>query len=202
MRCGRRIDEHAVMTVLLSLALVAVFIAEIALGAAGNERALVPLGALITRGWSSTDWWRVFTFSFGHLNWLHLALNTAGLLWLGRFVERRAGRRPVLIVFSGSGVASGVAGMLLGPFLPTTGVAVGASGAICGQLAVAVVMAFHRDGDRGPRAALLICLVVIAGTSLLPGVSLAGHLGGLGGGAMLSLTRAVRTGAARSVDPG
>src|SRR5712691_1432829 len=86
--------------IVLALVLLAAFVAEIALGAAGNERALVPLGALITRGWSSTDWWRVVTFSFLHLNWLHLALNTAGLLWLGRIVERRVGRARFVAIFA------------------------------------------------------------------------------------------------------
>src|SRR5437764_14493649 len=106
------------MPIVVSLILLAVFVAEIALGAAGNERALVPLGALITRGWSSSDWWRVVTFSFLHLTWLHLALNTAGLLWLGRIVERRLGRMPFLSIFAAVGIASGIAGMLTGPGLP------------------------------------------------------------------------------------
>ena len=174
------------MPIILALVLLAAFIAEIALGAAGSERALVPLGALLTRGWSSTDWWRVVTFSFLHLNWLHLALNTAGLLWLGRIVERRLGRRPFLAIFAASGIASGIAGMLLGPVLPTTGVAVGASGAVCGLLAAGVLLAFRREADRRLRLPLAICLAVVIAISLLPGVSLAGHLGGLAGRALSS----------------
>ena len=172
------------MPIALALVLLGVFIAEVALGAAGNERALIPFGALITRGWSSTDWWRVATFSFLHLNWLHLALNTAGLLWLGRIVDRRLGRGRVLAIFLVSGVASGIAGMLLGPVLPTTGVAVGASGAVCGLLAAALMLAFRRNADRGLRMPLVLCLAVVVAISLLPGVSLAGHLGGLIGGAI------------------
>src|SRR5216117_4065613 len=108
------------MPIALAFVLFGVFVAEVALGAAGSERALIPFGALITRGWSATDWWRVATFSFLHLNWLHLALNTAGLLWLGRVVERRLGRLRVTAVFAASAVASGMAGMLLGPVLPTS----------------------------------------------------------------------------------
>ncbi len=172
------------MAIVLSLVLLAVFISEIALGAAGHEQALVPLGALITRGWSSTDWWRVITFSFLHLNWLHLALNTAGLLWLGRIVERRVGRSRFLAIFLVSGVASGIVGMLLGPVLPTTGVAVGASGAVCGLLAAALMLIFRRNADRRLRLPLVSCLAVVIAISLLPGVSLGGHLGGLIGGAM------------------
>src|SRR5436189_4057578 len=131
------------MPLVLAVVLLVIFLVEIAVGAAGNERALIPLGALRTSGWSPGDWWRVLTFSFLHFNWLHLALNTAGLLWLGRIVQRGAGRRQLLVIFIGSGIGSGVAGMLLGPLLPTTGVAVGASGAVCGLLAAALMMTFR-----------------------------------------------------------
>lgn len=162
--------------------LLAVFTAEVAAGKVGNERALVPWGALITRGWSNTDWWRVATFSFLHANFLHLALNTAGLLWLGRLLERRIGSRPVLAVFTGSAVASGFAGMLLGPLLPTTGVAIGASGAVCGLLAAALVIAFRTEKDGPLRVPLIAAFAIIAAMSFLPGVSLAGHLGGFIGG--------------------
>src|SRR5436190_15277534 len=142
------LDDDRAMPIIIALVLLAVFIGEMVVGAAGNERALVPLGALITRGWSAGDWWRVLTFSFLHFNWLHLALNTAGLLRLGRIVQRGAGRRQLLVIFVGSGIASGVAGMLLGPLLPTTGVAVGASGAVCGLLAAALMLTFRHDDDR------------------------------------------------------
>ena len=186
------------MPIVLALLLLAVFIGEIVAGAAGSERALVPLGALITRGWSSRDWWRVVTFSFLHLTWFHLALNTAGLLWLGRIVERRRGRRTTVTVFIVGGITSGIAGMLLGPLLPTTGVAVGASGAVCGLLAAAAIIAFRREADRRLRLPLMICLVAVIATSLLPGVSLAGHIGGLVGGAAFAVT----TDASRFADQG
>src|SRR3954470_7014766 len=108
------------MPLVLAVVLLVIFVVEIAVGAAGNERALIPLGALRTSGWSPGDWWRVLTFSFLHLTWLHLALNTAGLLWLGRIVERRLGRARFAVVFFTSAIASGTAGMLLGSVLPTS----------------------------------------------------------------------------------
>jgi rhomboid protease GluP len=174
----------------LVAALVAVFLCEVALGAAGSESRLLPLGALRTRGWSAADWWRILTFSFLHLNALHLTLNAVALYWVGGIVERRLAAAGVLAVFAGGGLASGVAGMLLGSVLPTTGIAVGASGAVFGLLAAAVVVLFRSDAalrerDRRLRVALTICLVVGIGISFLPGVSLAGHLGGLLGGLLI-----------------
>ena len=179
-------------TLALAIILIAVFVLEVALGAAGSERALIPLGALLTRGWSSADWWRILTFSFLHFNALHLALNTAGLLWLGGLVERRIGTRRFAAIFAGGAVASGSAGMLLGPLLPTTGVAVGASGAVFGLLAAALVLVFRREttpgrgGDRRLRTPLVIGLAIGVAISLVPGVSLAGHLGGFAGGALMA----------------
>jgi rhomboid protease GluP len=113
-------------------------------------------------------------------------LNAAALYWVGGIVERRVGAAGMLAIFAGGGLALGVAGMLLGPFLPTTGIAVGASGAIFGLLASAVRLVFRPGAaaggaDRRLRAALTITLAGVV-VSFVPGVSLAGHLGGVGGG--------------------
>jgi rhomboid protease GluP len=174
-------------TIVLAVALVVVFLYEVAIGVAGSEAALLPLGALRTRGWSANDWWRIITFSFLHLNAVHLALNVAALVWLGAIVERRAGAPAMVAVFAAGGLMSGIAGMLLGSFLRTTGIALGASGAIFGLLAAVLVLVFRSDPaqrkrDRRLRGALLVCLIAAVVTSFLPGVSLAGHIGGLVGG--------------------
>ena len=173
------------MTILLAAAVCAIFLLEVRFGVAGSETALVPWGALLTRGWSAADAWRTLTFSFLHLNPLHLALDAALLFWLGRIVERRTGAASMAAIFFAGGIASGIAGMLLGSLLPTTGVAVGSSGADCGLLAGALVMAFSRAREQRLRRPLIIAAIVIAAISFLPGVSVAGHIGGfLGGGAM------------------
>src|SRR6266550_3524468 len=153
--------------------------------------ALLPLGALRTRGWSPVDWWRVLTFSFLHLNALHLALNVAGVLWLGGITERRLGPTSLVVLFVMSAIMSGVVGMLLGPWLPTTGIAFGASGAVFGLLAAALLLVFrygagHGTRDRTLRVALMIGFIAGVTLSLLPGVSFAGHLGGFMSGALIT----------------
>jgi membrane associated rhomboid family serine protease len=178
-------------TIVLAILLIAVYLYEVAMNAAGDEPALLALGALRTRGWSAADGWRVFTFSFLHLNAAHLALNLAGLLWLGGIVERRLGKASMGLLFAAAGVSSGVLGMLLGPFLPTTGIVVGASGAVFGLLAAALTLVFRRDADQKDkqnqplRRGLLACFVAGTVISLLPGISLAGHLGGFIAGALV-----------------
>jgi rhomboid protease GluP len=179
-------------TLVLAITLAAVFLLEEAFGAAGSEYALVPLGALRTRGWSATDWWRILTFSFLHLTWWHLAMNTVGLLWLGGIVERRVGSWAFAAIAAAGAAASGATGMLLGHFLPTTGIAIGASGLVCGLLAAALMLTFREqsapslEADRRLRRPLLICLLAVTGISLVPGVSFAGHLGGFLGGALMA----------------
>lgn len=169
-------------TLALVAILIGVFVLEVASGVAGSERALVGWGALLTREWSNRDWWRVLTFSFLHHDVVHIALNTAGLLWLGSVVERRLGSASMLAVFAGGAIGSGVAGVLLGPLLPTTGVALGASGALCGLLGAALLLVFRTDTERRLRAPLLAATVVVTAISFLPGVSLSGHMGGFVGG--------------------
>ena len=170
-------------TLLVAIMLVAVFILESMLGVAGNERALVPLGALSTRDWSAVDWWRILTFSLLHLTWWHLTVDTVGLLWLGGIVERRLGSAAFATIIIGAAAASGAAGMLLGRFLTTSGVAVGSSGVVFGLLAAALMLVFVRpshstEADQRLRRPLLICLIALTAISFLPNVSLAGHLGG------------------------
>jgi membrane associated rhomboid family serine protease len=106
----------------LATLLVAVFVLAAALGVAGSEQALVPLGALRTRAWSAADWWRILTFSLLHLTWWHLAIDTAGVLWLGGIVEGRLGSAAFAAIVLGGAAASGASEMLLGRFLPTTGI--------------------------------------------------------------------------------
>jgi rhomboid protease GluP len=172
--------------------LIAVFAYELMVGAAGSERALIPLGALRTRGWSASDAWRLLTFSFLHFNAMHLALNLAALNWLGGIVEGRLGSARFAAIFAASAIASGVTAMLLGPWLPTTGTAVGASGAVFGLLAVALALVFRgkatagSEQDRKLRRPLVIVLVVAIAISLVPGVSFTGHLGGFAGGALMA----------------
>ena len=178
-------------TIVLIAALLLVFLYEVASGVAGSEGALVPLGALRTRGWSATDSWRILTFSFLHLNALHLTLNIVALYWLGGIVERQVCAAGMLAVFASGGLMSGLVGMVLGQYLPTTGIAVGASGAVFGLLGAALVLEFRPDGarrerDQGLRVILPICLIVAVVISLLPGVSLAGHIGGLIGGVLVA----------------
>jgi membrane associated rhomboid family serine protease len=82
--------------------------------------------------------------------------------------------------------------MVLGQYLPTTGIVIGASGVVFGLLAAALMLVFRgqsgqaSEGDQRLRGPLLICFIAVAGISFVPGVSLSGHLGGFVGGALMA----------------
>lgn len=84
---------------------------------------------------------------------------------------------------------SGGIAMLLGSWLPTTGIAIGASGGVFGLLAATLLLVFHYRAeyearDRVLRGALITCLIVAITISFLPGVSFARHIGGFISGAL------------------
>jgi rhomboid protease GluP len=167
-------------TNLLIAALGGVFVIELLYGATGNNSALLVLGALPDGGGIQHAYWRVFTFGLLHWNITHLVLNSACLFFAGTIVERRAGPWAVLVLFLVASVVSGLAILLKHHFAPGTGVSVGASGGVFGLLGAALVLV-QRVPPANP--ALRICLwsmfVAALAFSLLPGVSLVGHIAGL-----------------------
>ena len=126
------------------------------------------------------QWWRVVTAAFLHFGLIHLVLNMLALLIFGSELERQLGRWRFLGLYVVSIFGGAIAIQL---FAPTHGVAAGASTAIYGLLGgLGVLMLATKQDIRG-LATLLVLNVVI---SLLPGVSLIGHLGGLVAGALVT----------------
>ena len=128
------------------------------------------------------EWWRLFTGAFLHDGFVHLAANML-LTWiLGQALERRLGTARFFGLYFGSLLAGSLGVMLLEDPNRWT---VGASGAVFGLLAGAVVM--HRMlNDAFKISGLLLLLGIELGlTFLFEGVSQGGHLGGAIGGLAL-----------------
>jgi rhomboid protease GluP len=166
----------------------AMFLVELATGAVGNEARLLVLGALPDSGGLHYEYWRLLAFGFLHSNLTHLLLNSLLLLLAGPAVERRAGARWVFILFLAASVASGIGILVKHQLWPSPGVSVGASGGMFGLLAAALILAF-RPGSASVavRAGLVAALVAGLAYSLLPGISMAGHITGLAVGAAIAL---------------
>jgi membrane associated rhomboid family serine protease len=119
------------------------------------------------------DWWRLVTAGFLHYGPLHLVFNMLALWVIGRDVETVLGRTRFLAVYLVSLLGGSAAVML---FSPNAAVA-GASGAVFGLMGgLAVVLRRMRVP---PSQAFGLIAVNIVISVVLPGISLAGHLGGL-----------------------
>jgi rhomboid protease GluP len=143
---------------------------------------------------------------FLHANLTHLAVNMISLMYLGLIAERLYGSAKFTVIYMGAGLAGNVASVLynsstqihVGPLAVTGGdpgaLAVGASGAIFGIAGALFTLRYQRS-ELIPRAirtrvsSSILMMVVINFVVLhfVPQVDNSAHLGGLVGGAILSL---------------
>ena len=129
---------------------------------------------------ASGQWWRLLTAAFEHFGPLHLLLNMYMLWILGIAVERSIGHLRYLVIFLVSALGGSAAVMVFAPEVLTAG----ASGGIFGLMgAYAVVALAQRVEVRG--IAILIGLNVFV-SLVVPGVSLAAHVGGLLAGGLVA----------------
>jgi membrane associated rhomboid family serine protease len=127
------------------------------------------------------QWWRLLTAAFLHIGLVHLVLNMLALLLFGSELERQLGRWRFLALYLLSALGGATAIQVLGE---PGGAVAGASTAIYGLLGgLGVLMLVRRQDIRG----LLTLLAINVFISLLPGVSLLGHLGGLVAGAVTTV---------------
>lgn len=174
-------------------AMAVMFLIEIARGAVGNDVGLLGLGALPDSGQIHHEYWRLLTAGFLHYDPTHLALNTLLLLLIGPTVERRAGTPWLLLIFL-SGSLTGCIGMFVKHLLwPSQGVSLGASGGMFALLGAALVLVFRlQSQNRLVRIRLIVVLVVGLTYSVLPGISMIGHIVGLVVGTTVALAIPLR----------
>jgi membrane associated rhomboid family serine protease len=178
-------------TIILVLALLAAFGIELASHYVGNEVLLLKLGALSDNGELHGQYWRLATYSLLHLNGTHLLVNVILLLWIGRIVESRVNIADASAIYVFSVLCSAALILLVHYLYPKAGATMGASGGVFGLLAAALIISYRQKAEpldrRSPlRTLLWIALLVGLGISLLPGISMAGHVGGLIGGAVVA----------------
>lgn len=138
-------------------------------------------------------WWTVLSASWLHGGALHIVFNMMWVRDLGPAVAHLYGAARTILIYTAAGVigfaASSVAGAFL-PFLPGflrgAGLTIGASASVFGLMG-AVLHYGHRGGSSHVRA--LAWRWIVAGLAfgfIVPGVDNWAHLGGLGGGYLLS----------------
>ena len=164
------------------------FLLELVGGAVGNDARLLELGALPDSGQIHHEYWRLLTAGFLHYDVTHFALNTLLLLLVGPVVERRAGTAWLLLIFLGGSVASCAGILMKHLFWPSQGVSLGASGGLFALLGTGLVLVFRLPSQsRSVRIRLMVPLVLGLAYSVLPGVTMIGHIVGLVVGTTMAL---------------
>ncbi|MCW2923703.1 MAG: rhomboid family intrarane serine protease [Thermoleophilia bacterium] len=133
------------------------------------------LGAIATG-----SWWKLLTANLLHGNVMHVVLNAAFLVIVGRLVEHLAGRTVVLATVLWSAVLTSVVSILVSG----TTVAIGASGVLFGLMGCAVALDPRGRTAVGVTVRPLLILNAIY-TFIAPGVSIGGHLGGFVAGVLV-----------------
>jgi len=132
------------------------------------------------------EWWRLFTATFLHANALHIIFNSIALFFGGLALERAIGSAWLTAIYLASALSGSLASILIQD--PRT-VSVGASGAIMGVLAAALVVSFLYKPGSGERTKLQEYPAGVLIPSLVPavsgGVDIAAHFGGAICGAAL-----------------
>lgn len=149
-------------------------------GGSTNTLTLMKMGAkynpLIIEG----EWWRFFTPIFLHIGFLHLAMNTLALYYLGIAVEKIFGNIRFLLIYLFSGFMGSLASFVFSPSLSA-----GASGAIFGCFGALLYfgMAFPGLFKRTMGSSIITVIGInLAFGFIVPGIDNAGHIGGLVGG--------------------
>lgn len=131
-------------------------------------------------GVAAGEYYRLFTAMFLHYGLLHIALNMWALWVLGRQLEYALGPVRFLALYLLCGFGGNVAVYLFSaPNIPTAG----ASTAIFGLFG-AFLPVLRRLG-RDTSALIPILVVNLVFTLTVPGISIAGHLGGLASGVVI-----------------
>jgi len=142
-------------------------------------------GPLTTQG----EWWRLGSAMFIHIGFIHLFFNMLALWNLGLIVESSMGTLAFTVVY----VLSGLAGSIMSVTWHPHAVSAGASGAIFGLFGGMIGLLFRRyliSGvaiGGGVIRSLLMNILLNLGISMLPGIDLAAHAGGLLAGLVLGL---------------
>jgi membrane associated rhomboid family serine protease len=127
--------------------------------------------------------WRIITSGFMHYGTLHLLFNMYALYILGQLLEPAIGRARFLLIYFVSLIAGSVGALILDPNAFTAG----ASGAVFGLMAAAILVLRSRGINPMESGLGLWLFLNLAITFTVSNISVGGHIGGLIGGGIAAL---------------
>ncbi|MCK6526336.1 rhomboid family intramembrane serine protease [Myxococcota bacterium] len=146
------------------------------------------MGERVFASGGPAEWWRLVTGAFLHGSLLHLGINMAMLMMLGRIFENVFGSPRFLVLL----VASILCASALSAWVHPDAISMGASGAVMGLVGAGISFG-RRHRRRIPEALhpffgtnLVVYAALVFGLGLLPGLPIDhwGHFGGFVGGAL------------------
>jgi membrane associated rhomboid family serine protease len=135
-----------VVTPALLAAYVTIYIVMIWGGGALNEERLLQWGGSLGPRTTNGEWWRLATALFLHWGLLHLIADVAGLVQVGRLVERLVGPIAFGCLFVAAGLIAGLRELSVHPVTVSTG----AAGGIFGVYGLLVAACLWGWGQRSP----------------------------------------------------
>lgn len=161
------------------------FIMLLITGMGNDTGVLIEYGANLDVLVKNGEYYRLLTSMFLHSGLLHLFFNMYALYIIGPQVESFFGKTKYLIIY----LLSGISGSLLSVAFNVNTVSVGASGAIFGLFGALLYFGYNYRGYLGNVIKSQILPVVIINLIfgfISTGVDVAGHIGGLIGGIIVS----------------
>lgn len=161
------------------------FIMFLITGMGNDTGVLIEYGANLDVLVKNGEYYRLLTSMFLHSGLLHLFFNMYALYIIGTQVESFFGKTKYLIIY----LLSGISGSLLSVAFNVNTVSVGASGAIFGLFGALLYFGYNYRGYLGNVIKSQILPVVIINLIfgfISTGVDVAGHIGGLIGGIIVS----------------
>jgi len=166
-------------TVGLIAAIILVCLLQLLTGGLHGENQSINAAGLVKPAVWQGQVWRLATATLMHVNFTHIWMNLASLLYLSRMIEQRISSMFLPLVFFTSGISGSILSLLLYP--NTT--SVGASGGIMGLLGFATAAAWiHRGAFPTRFYRNLLGAIAFTGVFGLIGFAFidnAAHLGGL-----------------------
>ena len=130
------------------------------------------------------EYFRFFTSGFIHIDLIHLLMNLMSFYYIGNLCEKIFGVKKYLVILFSSIILGSVVTYLVTP----NSLAVGLSGGIYGLMGAFFVYAYTVGMYKSPafRSQLINILIINLLISLMPGIGLFAHLGGLLCGILLA----------------
>jgi membrane associated rhomboid family serine protease len=155
----------------------------------GSPTPLTEWGAVLGYAWydeaihgvAEGEWYRLVTAMFLHYGVVHLLLNMMLVAQVGRYLEVQLGPLRFAVLYLLAGFGGNVAAYA---FQPGNQMSAGASTATFGLIIAVIVVNRRLVRDSGPMMSTLIMNLIF--TFTVPGISIAGHVGGLVTGGLVT----------------